>query len=144
MEDSMKLTVVVGALIGGALCLCANAQAASESSPIVGTWTITNPENQCMDVYTFHSDGNYTSTSGLEVVQGTYTISAPSDKVGRFKVTRTVRHNNGGKDCAGGTENNTGKVDTRYIMFHPEVHQMAVCFAPDTDECFGPLTRVKP
>lgn len=139
----MKLSFVIAILIAGALSFCANAQVPPGTSPIVGTWTITNTQNNCVDSHTFNADGTYSSTSGAEVLQGTYTITPPTDPQGRFKVVRTIHHDNGGKDCDGGSEDDGGKVDTRYIMFHPEEHQMAVCFEPTSDECFGPLTRVK-
>ena len=123
---------------------CALAQPASAQAPLIGKWVYLG-ENKCIDTYTFRADGTFSSTSGTEALEGSFTIDGPSPMTGaRYRVVRTIKSGNDRPDCSGYARVNVGKSDTRYVAFSPRLDQMIVCPSLSASECFGPLTRVSP
>jgi hypothetical protein len=123
---------------------CALSQPVSPQAPLIGRWIYVG-ENRCIDTYAFRPDGTFSSTSGAEALEGSFTIDAPSPMAGaRYKVVRTIKRGNDRPDCSGYTSASVGKSDTRYVAFSPRLDQMVVCPSASASECFGPLTRVSP
>ena len=114
----------------------------SPSNPLIGKWYFLDKPDGCRDTYHFRDDGTFSSTSGLEAIEGRYKLQSPTpDTNGRYAVTRTIEKDRGAEDCVGSTSVQTGKTDTRYIYFDSTEEQLMVCSSPTSTDCFGPLLR---
>lgn len=109
---------------------------------IVGTWTFTVPGTNCSETYSFHPDGTVFATSGEEVAESIYSISAEPSAGGFYKWVGTITKDNGKKDCSGETTER-GQKNTHYIRFDPSGEELVVCQAESLDACFGPVKRVR-
>ena len=120
----------------------ASPTAAGVSSALVGMWTWTRPSNGCTETYTYRRDGTFVASSGLERTDGTYSIASTPDADGFFRLTRTVAHDNRGRDCAGSEADNTGHSATVYVQFLDGGTWLRKCYERSTTRCFGPLARI--
>lgn len=108
--------------------------------PLIGNWRYSS-DTSCVESYDFRADGSFSSTSGSDSIEGRYTIESPAR--GRYKVTRTITHDNHLADCNGFAADNTGASDVRYVTFSRDRNVLRVCPTAVSNECFGPLARVK-
>lgn len=116
------------------------AESPAAGHPILGTWSFTLP-NGCEETYRFRSDGTTIVTSGDEVAESTYRISAKPDADGYYEWYDTVTKDNGKEDCQGEVTE-VGQKVTNYVLFHQSRDWFIVCRSPALDACFGPLKRV--
>lgn len=125
------------------LCACSVAPPAPMETPLIGRWVYVDAKS-CADTYAYRSDGTFSSTSGKEALEGSYSVEGPPNVGAPFKVVRTVKSGNGLPDCRGQVGTGVGKTDTRYVAFAPQLNEMIVCSSPTTAQCFGPLKRTIP
>ena len=125
------------------LCSCSVAPPAPMETPLVGKWVYVDAKS-CVDTDTFRSDGTFSTTSGKEALEGTYSVEGPPNAGAPYKVVRTIKSGNGGPDCRSRVSASVGKTDTRYVAFSPQLNEMVVCSSPTTAQCFGPLKRTIP
>jgi hypothetical protein len=119
-----------------------DAQRLVPSNPLTGNWRYIDRVG-CGDFYYFRADGTFSSASGLESLEGRYSIESPSELTnGRFKVTRTIAVDNHLADCSGSATDDTGKTDVRYVYFRRDNDELMVCPTAVSKTCFGPLERV--
>jgi hypothetical protein len=144
MPGVARSRVSAAALLALLTSSWAPAQAPSvDNSPLVGTWIMTDPATHCTEVYDFRRDGSVYIVSGDERSESTYALSARPGPSGRHRLTVTMQKYYGGKDCAGTTDDTTGKPNTSYLLFFPGKRLMAVCQDETSDEkCFGPLQKL--
>ena len=110
--------------------------------PIIGTWTWTPEGKNCKEVYEWRANHTGHVTSGEEVTETRFTVSAKPDRHGFYKFVDEVVKDNRGKDCADSTKDNTGEKVTYYIQIHPSGDQIRICLKPSENSCFGPLMRL--
>jgi TonB family protein len=118
---------------------CASLQVAPPT--IVGKWTWTVPDTHCKEIYNFREDGWLLTESDVERTEGTYSVIGP-DANGFLTLPRVVVHDHGGIDCAQSDRDDTGQKYTGYARLSPKGDELYFCAQPNTDRCFGPLTRM--
>jgi hypothetical protein len=138
----MRITFVLP-FAAAILCACSVAPPAPMETPLIGKWVYVDAKS-CADTYTFRSDGTFSSTSGKEALEGSYSVEGPPSVSAPFKVVRTVTSGNGRPNCGGQVGASVGKTETRYVAFAPQLNEMIVCSSPTTSQCFGPLKRTIP
>ncbi len=128
--------------ISATLTSAASAAIRSEvqGGPIVGTWTWTAP-NSCVEKHTYLPSGLVSGTSGSEYTEEKYSISAEPDANGFYKLTGLTLKDTGGPDCAGSSEDYSGKEWTAYIRFSKDGTKLLACSEPNIDTCWGPYTK---
>jgi len=125
------------------LCACSSEPTAPMETPLIGKWVYVDAKG-CTDTLSFGSDGAFSSTSGKETLEGSYSVEGPPNVNAPFTVVRTIKSGNGRPDCAGKVSASVGKTDTKYVAFSPQLNEMIVCSSPTTAQCFGPLKRAIP
>ena len=125
------------------LCACSVEPPRPMETPLIGKWVYVGAKS-CTDTFTFRSDGTFSSTSGTEALEGSYSVEGPPNVNAPFKLVRTIKSGNGRPDCGGQVSASVGKTDTRYVAFSPQLNEMIVCSSPTTAQCFGPLKRTPP
>jgi hypothetical protein len=138
----MRITLVLP-FTAAFLCACSTTPPAPTEKALIGKWVYVDAKG-CADTYAFRSDGTFSSSSGKEALEGSFSVEAPPSASAPFKVARTIKSGNGRPDCGGKVSAGVGKTDTRYVAFAPELNEMIVCLSPTTAECFGPLKRTVP
>jgi len=134
-------------IAAGLAALCAGAPEGALAAkvapghPLLGTWTFVVPDGSCEETYRFRSDGSTFVTSGEEVAESTYEVSAKPSRGGYYKWVDTIVKDNGKKDC-GGEITAPGRAITSYVRFNPSGEMLIICKAESLDACFGPLVRV--
>jgi hypothetical protein len=122
----------------------ASAPAANTAThPLVGTWSWTLPGKTCAETWQYRTDGRRLGTSGEEVTQADYLVSATPTSAGFYPLTETVTNSNGKRDCSGDLHADGDERVVRFIQFSPKRDQFIVCKAASLEACFGPLKRVE-
>jgi hypothetical protein len=122
----------------------ASAPAANTAThPLVGTWSWTLPGKTCAETWQYRADGRRLGTSGEEVTQADYQVSATPTSAGFYPLTETVTNSNGKRDCSGDLHADGDESVIRFIQFSPKRDQFIVCKAASLEACFGPLKRVE-
>ena len=93
----------------------------AKDHPIIGRWVISLPDGSCSETYTFRPDGTTLVTSGEEVAESVFEISAKPSASGFYKWTDKLVKDNGKKDCSGQITD-VGRKTTNYIRFDPQAH----------------------
>ena len=156
MSLSRRLPQSLASLVLPALLCCGLAQAqsarpaptakpagAAATHPLVGTWSWTLPGKPCTETWQYRADGRRLGTSGEEVTQGDYQVSAKPTTTGFYPLTETVTGSNGKRDCSGDLHADGDESVVRFIQFSPKQDQFIVCKTASLEACFGPLKRVE-
>ena len=138
----MRITLVLP-FAAAFLCACSVAPPAPTETSLIGKWVYVDAKG-CAYTYTFRSNGTFSSTSGKEALEGSFSVEGPANLSAPFKVVRTIKSGNGLPDCGGQVGASVGKTDTRYVAFAPQLDEIIVCSSPTTSQCFGPLKRTSP
>lgn len=145
------LKIILSAL----LCSTAAAQAAGPKSPLpastatatphplAGRWAWSLPGKPCAETlaYSAGTSGTRQGSSGDEVTQSRYEVSAVPSLLGFYRLTETVTHANGKRDCSGDLHEAASEPVTRFVQFSPQKDQLIVCREESLQACFGPLKR---
>lgn len=115
--------------------------AASAGHPLVGTWTWTLFGGSCTETFQYRPNRVMLGTSGQEVVEKSYKVSALPDSQGFYTLVETVVRQNDKKDCSGALLEGPGEEGTRFIQFSPARDKLLMCRSASLAACFGPLTR---
>ncbi|MDW5442664.1 hypothetical protein [Polaromonas sp. SM01] len=144
MNRLPTLILVAGLLAGAPLLIHAAGEktTAAPSHPIVGTWTWALFGGACTETLQYRANKTVLGTSGQEVFENRYDITAAPDAQGFYKLVETVVRQNDKKDCSGAMLDGPGEKTTRFIQFSPKQDQLLVCEAATLKSCFGPLKRV--
>lgn len=134
--------VVTGLLAATSLLHAAGPPAATIGHPIVGTWSWVTFAGTCTETWQFRNDRTMLGTSGEEVAEKKYEISAAPDAGGFYKLVETVLRQNDKKDCSGAVLEGPGEQSTRFIQFSPQGDKFLVCQTAALSACFGPLKRL--
>ena len=137
-EPSFGLCIAlcVAALATG--CATGGRDSASEST-MVGRWSIVS--KGCAEQYEFRADGTFSSASRNERLDGRYSAQEIAGRPASAKVTRSIEKDNLGMDCAGSSQNDTGRQDVRFIVLDTSKNRMQVCGTDAATGCYGPLIR---
>jgi hypothetical protein len=119
-----------------------NAQAAPAQHPIVGSWTWKLQSKACTESYEYRANGSRASSSGEEVIQGSYEITPLPSLLGFYRLIETVTTAHAKRDCSGDLHEASDPPVTRFIQFNPKRDQFIICKAESLQACFGPLKRV--
>ncbi len=111
--------------------------------PLIGNWAWTLPGKQCGETLTYRADGTRSGSSGEEVTQGRYEISAMPSPLSFYRLVETITESNGKQDCSGDLHEASAKPVIRFILFSPKHDQFIVCKEEELKTCVGPLKRVK-
>jgi hypothetical protein len=122
--------------------LAAPPQPTSKEHPIIGRWTITLPDGSCSETYTFRPDGTTLVTSGEEIAETVFEISAKPSASGFYKMTDKLVKDNGKKDCSGAITE-VGQTATNYVQFHQSNNLFIMCADESLNTCIGPFRRVQ-
>ncbi|MGQ2979562.1 MAG: hypothetical protein ACT6Q9_07690 [Polaromonas sp.] len=142
MNCLRNLIVATGLLATAAWLHAAGPPAAAAAHPIVGTWSWVTFGGSCTETWQFRPNRTMLGTSGEEVAEKIYEISATPDAGGFYKLVETVVRQNDKKDCAGALLDGPGEQSTRFIQFSPQRDKLLVCQTAALSACFGPLKRV--
>ena len=129
----------------GAVLLASAAAHAADPHPLTGTWSWTLPEKAgkaCAETWRYQPDGKRLTTSGEEVLQGTYQITSAASAAGFFRLNETTTNSNGKADCSGDVHEASDELTARFIQFSPQNDLFIVCKAESLQACFGPFRRV--
>ena len=136
----MVRTIIALSAAGG-LVACAS-HPVMPRHPIHGMWSWTRAVNHCTETYEYRPDGTTRVTSGDEIAESRYTISAEPDGSGFYRMEDETTKSNGKTDCAGSpTGTPVGDKATVFIFIRPSGQEMYVCREPNVRTCFGPLSR---
>lgn len=142
--DTVIARRLPAALIGVLVVLAAGAAIGAtpkpKPSPLIGIWRWSAPDG-CVETYQFRSDGTTHASSGEEVIEGRYRISATPTGSGAFQLTQRIVKTNGKPDC-GGQVGRVGPEFTSFVYFEPSGARMFVCLDPRGARCIGPLGRL--
>ena len=143
------MTLAARIVLGIVLLLGATAVALADpphptgkDHPILGRWTISLPDGSCSETYTFRPDGTSLVTSGDEIAESVFEISAKPDASGFYKWTDKLVKDNGKKDCSGKVTP-VGNTVTNFVQFHPSGDLFILCADGSLDTCIGPFKRVR-
>ena len=114
----------------------------SGTHPILGKWTWTLPGKACTETLQYRIGGKRLGSSGEEVSESEFQITAVQSLLGFNRLVETVTQSNGKPDCAGDLHEASGNSVTRFIQFSPKLDQMIVCKEESLKACFGPLKRL--
>lgn len=109
--------------------------------PLVGTWTWTLFGGSCTETFQYRQNNVMLGTSGQEVVEKTYAVSALPDGQGFYRLVETVLRQNDKKDCSGTLLDGPGDETTRFVQFSPARDKLLMCQSASLAACFGPLKR---
>ncbi len=109
--------------------------------PILGTWKFVLADGICAETYHFRRDGTTVVTSGAEVSESVFEISAAPSARGFYKLVDRITRHNGKKDCTGETLK-VGQQATTFIRIHPSGNLLIFCESESLDACIGPLNRI--
>lgn len=117
--------------------------AAATTHPLAGRWSWTLPDKSCTETLTYSAGtkGTRQGSSGEEVTQSRYDISAMPSLLGFYRLTETVTQSNAKPDCSGDLHEAASEPVTRYVQFSPKKDQLIVCKEESLQACFGPLKR---
>lgn len=110
--------------------------------PILGAWKMTSRDGTCAEIYRFRPDGTVVVTSGEEIAEIEYEISAAASPQGFYRWNQRVTKDNGKLDCSGKVTN-VGESATWFIQFDATRERMIICQAESTQACFGPMRRIR-
>src|SRR5882672_2447808 len=113
----------------------------ASTHPILGTWQFTLPGGECSETYYFRRDGTYQVTSGEQISESEYEITAKPNAKGFYEVVDTIVKDNGKKDCLGQVME-VGHKATNFIFIHPGGQSLIVCKSEAMSTCFGPVRRL--
>jgi len=108
--------------------------------PILGYWTFTVPGRGCSEASFFGPDGRVRVTSGDEVTQSEYRISAEPGADGFYEYRDQVTRSNGRKDCSGDSTP-VGAASHWYVRFSADRNSYLMCQTATLKSCFGPVRR---
>lgn len=111
--------------------------------PYLGRWTWTY--RGCVEVYENRPDGTSAVTSGAEVGESKYTITAYAEQNGFYRLVDIVTNSNGKTGCdgsPGGTP--IGDEAVSFVLIRSSGEEMIFCKTPALDKCMGPLRRLNP
>ncbi len=117
--------------------------AALPGHPLVGTWTWTLFGGSCTETFQYRPNRVMLGTSGQEVVEKSYAVSALPDPQGFYRLVETVVRQNDKKDCSGAVLEGPGEQSTRFVQFSPARNQLLMCQSASLAACFGPLKRAE-
>jgi hypothetical protein len=140
MKSSLFLLLALATLTWPASA--APPQPTSKEHPIIGRWTITLPDGTCSETYTFRPDGTTLVTSGEEIAETVFEISAKPTSSGFYKLTDKLVKDNGKKDCSGAVTE-IGQTATNYVQFHASGNIFIMCADESLNRCIGPFKRVQ-
>ena len=109
--------------------------------PLIGTWTWTLFGGSCTETFQYRPNLTLLGTSGQEVVEKNYEVSAMPDARGFYKVVETVLMQNDKADCSGALLEGPGQKSTRFVQFSPARDKLLMCESASLAACFGPMTR---
>jgi hypothetical protein len=116
-------------------------EASAQQPNIVGTWEWTRKNNNCSEQYYFREDGTLSIKSGDKQTQANYLMSWTPEPNGRYKLTIVTVKDHGGRDCAGSTEDTTGRRSTVYLLFGQSREAMIQCDSPESANCTGLMRK---
>lgn len=140
MTRFYKLLFISG-LTAATSLLHAAGPAALPGHPLVGIWTWTLFGGTCTETFQYRANRVMLGTSGQEVVEKSYEVSAQPDAQGFYKLVETVVRQNDKKDCSGSVLEGPGDQNTRFIQFSPARDKLLMCESASLAACFGPLMR---
>lgn len=138
----------IGAVVAAVLtCTAAGALAQEvkrtplqKNHPLIGTWKFDLPQLKCAETYSIRSDGTTLVTSGAQVAESEFEMSASPSAKGFYKWVDKTTKDNGKPDCTGAVMQ-AGHVSTNFIMLHPDGNMFRMCDTEDLNKCAGQLIR---
>lgn len=114
----------------------------SRAPKLVGRWQWTRQDNQCTETLEYRADGTSSATSGDEHTEDRWTLSPWLPGSDSFRLTLTTTRDDGGRDCANRTNDDTGATVNVFLRFASDDALMVVCYTESGNRCYGPLRRV--
>lgn len=139
----MRTTRTLAGLALAGFVLASTAQGATAISPhhpLVGTWSIAIPGEDCTETYVVRADGTTIVTSAQEVVESEFEVTPEPVEGGFYRWSDTIVKGNGRKDCSGNVTE-IGRKSTFFLRFSPRADRFVICREPNLDACFGPFVR---
>ena len=129
-------------LAAAAVLLGAAWTAAQGQQPdIVGTWEWTHRKDGCLEQFVYRPDGSLSARRGEERTESTYRMSWAPEPSGRYGLTLVTNKDDGGRDCNGSTDDDTGRRRTVYVLFGQSRETMIQCDSPAGTDCTGLMRR---
>ena len=134
--------VLLALIVVAAAASAAPPRPTAKDHPILGRWTISLPDGSCDETYTFRPDGTTLVTSGEEIAESVFEISAKPSAAGFYKWTDKLVKDNGKEDCSGEVTE-PGNAVTNYVQFNRAGDVFIMCARESLDQCIGPFRRVQ-
>ncbi len=147
----IKISVLIVLALSFALTGCVTQEAAKPQQhqkppeekpskhPILGIWSFT--ENGCTETYEFFSNGTRKGTSGAEITEAIYAITATPQMNNFYILTDKIVRDIGGKGCSGVDIDLTGNQVKLLVRFSGDKKSLVFCSYEDQKQCFGPLIK---
>ena len=111
---------------------------------IAGTWEWSRRKDGCAEQYVYRPDGTLSIRRGEERTENTYRMSWAPEPGGRYKVTVVTVKDDGGRDCDGSSDDDTGRQRVVYVLFGQSRETMIQCSSEAGADCTGLMRRTAP
>ena len=138
----LRTLLVVTCLVTGTPLLHSAGPNPQAAHPLVGTWTWTLFGGSCNETFQYRANRTLLGSSGQEVVEKNYEVTAAADAQGFYRVLETVIRQNDKQNCSGATPDAAGEQTTRFIQYSPQLDKLLICESASLAACYGPLRRV--
>lgn len=140
MQSRPPLVRALASLPALAVATGAIAAPPATNHPLVGLWSFAVPGQRCAETSFYGPDGRVRVTSGAELTESEYAISAEPQADGFYEYRDKVVKSNGLEDCSG-QPTPVGATSHWYVRFAPDQRSFVMCRAANFDACFGPIRR---
>ena len=115
--------------------------ARGQQPDIAGTWEWSRRKDGCAEQYVYRPDGTLSIRRGEESTENTYRMSWAPEPGGRYKVTVVTVKDDGGRDCDGSSDDDTGRQRVVYVLFGQSRETMIQCSSEAGADCTGLMRR---
>ena len=115
--------------------------ARGQQPDIAGTWEWSRRKDGCAEQYVYRPDGTLSIRRGEERTENTYRMSWAPEPGGRYKVTVVTVKDDGGRDCDGSGDDDTGRQRVVYVLFGQSRETMIQCGSEAGADCTGLMRR---
>jgi len=117
-------------------CIPSFAEEDANSNPLLAnSWILPSWKKACIDTDTYNPNGTFTTVSGEQVTEGTYSISKKLPS-GFYRLTTKTLKDSGGTDCYDSSKDDTGRILTSFIKFISP-GEYIFCSEEKLNKCIG-------
>lgn len=123
------------------LLVVASTGARAQQPDIAGTWEWSRRKDGCTEQHVYRPDGTLSILRGEERTESAYRMSWAPEPGGRYKLTVVTVKDDGGRDCDGSSDDDTGRQRIVYVLFGQSRETMIQCGSEAGADCTGLMRR---